>query len=405
MGLVAGHHSVRSHATKGSKVSSSESELSHDEEDITGEDENAEADKGGVKTSSDGQVASDGKEGQEHPHTQDTLTGISQVFGRHENTDSESDPGKKIQSTWQKWHPKSPKEDSPLKEPSELSSEEEPPTYEALHDEARQKAQLLDTHFNAWHHKKIAKGIVGWATRDTMICDLPKHGKTQPNHLDSMGLPLDYMGECQVFDGIQSDIYDLCLFYALGMTGDPPDFAAPREPVACRQIRDLLKSARSISRPYLILAHSTDSVTAISMLRELHTAACLRCLQVNLQDKSVKLLFCPFCAYAGEGGNSLLYLNHIIIAHYNASYGCRKCLKQAFVSSSTLHNYKKVCIGFVAKKSVTGSDSKPNSGGGGDGSCGTFTKAAPKKDSKAPAADSQGSSTLPASQTSPHHSG
>ena len=44
---------------------------------------------------------------------------------------------------------------------------------EALRDEARQKAQLLDTHFNAWHHNKIVKGIVGWATRDTMICDLP----------------------------------------------------------------------------------------------------------------------------------------------------------------------------------------------------------------------------------------
>ena len=48
-------------------MSSSESELSHDEEDVAGEDENAEADKGGVETSSNGQVASDGKEGQEHP--------------------------------------------------------------------------------------------------------------------------------------------------------------------------------------------------------------------------------------------------------------------------------------------------------------------------------------------------
>ena len=73
-------------------MSRSKSELSHDEEDITGEDENAKADKGGVKTSSDGQVALYGKEGQEHPHTQDTLTGISQVFGTHEDTDPESKP-------------------------------------------------------------------------------------------------------------------------------------------------------------------------------------------------------------------------------------------------------------------------------------------------------------------------
>ena len=218
MGLVAGHHSVHSHATEGSEVSSSECELSHDEEDITGEDENTEADKGGVETSSDGQVASDGKEGQECPQTQDTLTGIGQVFGRHEDTDPESNPGEKIQPVQQKRCPKSPKEDSPLKASSESSSEEEPPTDEALRDEARQKAWLLDTHFNAWHHKKIAKGVAGWATRDTMICDLLKHGKMQPNHPDPMGPPLDYMGECQVFNDIWSNIYDLCRFYTLGMT-------------------------------------------------------------------------------------------------------------------------------------------------------------------------------------------
>ena len=160
----------------------------------------------------------------------------------HTRTPTQSDPGEKTQSVWQKWHPKSPKEDSPPKESSESSSEEELPTDEALHDEARQ-----DTRFNAWHRKKTAKGIAGLATRDTMICDLPKHGKAQPNHPDPMGLPLDYMGECQVFDGIQFDIYDLCRFYALGTTGDPPEFPTPWEPVTHRHIRDLLKSACAIS--------------------------------------------------------------------------------------------------------------------------------------------------------------
>ena len=168
-----------------------------------------------------------------------------------------------------------PRRTPPPKELSESSSEEEPPTDEALCNEAWQRAQQLDTNFDAWHHKKIAKGITGWATRDTMICDLPKHGKVQPNHPDPMGPPLDYMGDCQVFDGIQSDIYDLCRFYTLGMTGDLPEFPAPWQPATHRQIRDLLKSARSIGRPYMILVHSTDLVTAVSMLREMHTAACL----------------------------------------------------------------------------------------------------------------------------------
>ena len=210
------------------------------------------------------------------------------------------------------------------------------------------------------------------------------------------------MGEHQVFDGIQSDIYDLCQFYILGTTGDPPKFPAPWEPATHGQIRDLLKLAHAISWPYLILAQSADSVTAISMLRELHTATCLQCLQVDLQDKSVKLSFCPFCAYAG--GNDLSYLNHIIIAHYNASYRCRNCLKQALVSSSALHNHKNVCLGLASKKSAGVLDGKPSSGGGDSGHGGS-SKATPRKDSKAAITNSQGSSTPSISQPSLCHSG
>ena len=233
--------------------------------------------------------------------------------------------------------------------------------------------------------------------QDTMICNLPEHGKTQPNHPDPVGPPLDYMAKCKVFDCIRSDLYDLCCFYALGMTDNPPDFPAPWEPAMCSQVRDLLKSARSIGHPYMILVHSTDSVTTVSMLQEQHTAACLRHLQVDRHDKSIKMSFCPFCTYT-----YLSYLNHITIAHYNASYGCGKCLKQASMSSSALHNHKKLCLGFD-KIFVAGSDNKPISGVGGDGSQGGgSTKATPKKQaSKAPATDSQGSSTPTALQMTP----
>ena len=154
----------------------------------------------------------------------------------------------------------------------------------------------------------------------------------------------------------------------------------------------------------MILAHSADLVTAVSMLRELHTATWLQCLQVDLRGKLVKLSFCPFCTYVG--GNDLSYLDHIIIiAHYNASYGCGKCLKQAFLSSSALHNHKKVCLGLISRKSTEGLDGKPSSGRGGDSSRGGSSKATSKKDGKALATDSQGSSTPPASQPSPCHSG
>ena len=113
VGSVVGHHSVHSQITEGGQESSSKSELSHDEEDTLHEDQNAEADKGEAETSSNSQVASDGKEGQECPQTQDTLTGISQVFGTHEDTNSKSDPGEKIQSIQQKWCQPSPKENTP----------------------------------------------------------------------------------------------------------------------------------------------------------------------------------------------------------------------------------------------------------------------------------------------------
>ena len=237
-----------------------------------------------------------------------------------------------------------------------------------------------------------------------MNCDFPEHSKTQPNHPNPTGLPLGYMVKCKVFDCIQSDLYDLCHFYALGTTGNPLDFPPQWEPVTCNQVKDLLKSARSIGCPNMILAHSNDSMTAVSMLRELHTTTCLRCLQVDLHDKSVKMSFCPFCMYVGA--NNLSYLNHIIIAHYNTSYGCGKCLKQAFMSSSALHNHKKVCLGFH-KKPTIGSNSKPSSGGGGYNSQGgSSMRATPKKHaSKAPATDSRGSSAPTALQMTLHCSG
>ena len=70
------------------------------EGDCAREDDNANEEKGRIETSGNGQVASDGEEGQECPHTQDTLTGVSQIFSEHEDTDPESDPGEKIQSVW-----------------------------------------------------------------------------------------------------------------------------------------------------------------------------------------------------------------------------------------------------------------------------------------------------------------
>ena len=391
--------STHSQTTKDDKESSSGSEPFHAEDDAPHDDGYAEICEGDGEVLSNGQVASDDDEGPGCSPPWNTLPGVSHVFGTHKETDVESNHEEKTPPMQQKWCQPSPKEETSSQESEESSSsKEEQPTDEALCDKCRQWAQHMDTNFDAWWCKKIAKGLPGWAARDTMICNLPKHGKAQPNHPDPVGPPLEYMRDRQVIEGICSDIYGLCRFYALGTMGDPPEFPAPQEPVTHRQIQDLLKSAHAMGQPYLILAHSADSVMAVSLLRELHTTACLRWLQVDLWDKSVKLSFCPFCAYAG--GNDLSYLNHIIIVHYNASYSCGQCLKHAFISSSVLHTHKKVCLQFPSKKASGVPDGKPKSGGG-NGGHGASSKATPKKDSKGTTANSQGSSAPSASQTSP----
>ena len=93
----------------------------------------------------------------------------------------------------------------------------------------------------------------------------------------------------------------------------------------------------------------------------------------------------------------------MIITHYNASYGCGKCLKQAFFSSLVLHPHKKVCLGLTTRKAARVSDGKRSSGGG-DSSHGSSSKATPKKEGKAATTNSQGSDATPESQPSPCHS-
>ena len=168
------------------------------EEDAPCNDDYMEICGGNAEIFSNGQVASDGDEDPGCSPIRNTLSSVSHIFGSHEEIDVESDHEEKTPPVWQKWHQPSPKEETSSKESEVSSSEEEQPTNEALCNKAWQQAWHLDTNFNAWQCKKITKGFSGWVTRDTMICDLPKHGKVQPNHPDSVGPPLEYMHDCQV---------------------------------------------------------------------------------------------------------------------------------------------------------------------------------------------------------------
>ena len=96
MGSAASNCPVHSNAEESSSVS----DHSHIEEDAATEGEDATANKHETKTISNDAIASDGEEEPEPPPSQDTLNGISQVFGTHK--DSESDKGEKVQSRQKK---------------------------------------------------------------------------------------------------------------------------------------------------------------------------------------------------------------------------------------------------------------------------------------------------------------
>ena len=97
------------------------------------------------------------------------------------------------------------------------------------------------------------------------------------------------------------------------------------------------------------MAHTQDSVTVVCLLCELHKVASLWHLAMEMVEEGgkKKVLFCPFSQYAGS--NNMSYLNHIVIAHYDMSYRCGKCLKLAFKSGQQLKVHKKVCKGFKKK--------------------------------------------------------
>ena len=129
---------------------SSESKTSHKEENAPSENENVEIHEDNAEVLRNDQVGSDGDKGQDHSLIQNTLSGVSHIFGMHEETDKESNKEEKIPSTLWKRHQPSPKEDTPSKELSQSSSEEDQPTNKALHDKAQQWARQLDTNFDAW---------------------------------------------------------------------------------------------------------------------------------------------------------------------------------------------------------------------------------------------------------------
>ena len=178
----------------------------------------------------------------------------------------------------------------------------------------------------------------------------------------------------------------------------------------------LLLKARVLGWPNLIVVHSQDAVTAVCLLQELHVKDSLCFLpmetKVEVGSKPIwKLSFCSFGQYSGSNDPS--YMNHIVCGHYNANYGCGKCMNEVYTTRQPLSKHMKTCKGFPKEAvdmgtmenmdGVIASSSKD----GAIASCSkdgatTLARKMKKHRSKDLLSDSQ--PPPQSSQTSPHHS-
>ena len=141
---------------------------------------------------------------------------------------------------------------------------------------------------------------------------------------DPTGPPVDYMVNHDVFKVKQMSWYDLCHFYQVGDSGYLPSFPPPHGPATHEKLSDFFHKARAEGQSHLIAMHASDSVTAVSLLSDLHNKISLHHLPLEGKGKtgSKHLSFCPFCLYTGS--NDKTYINHIICGHYDAAYSCEK---------------------------------------------------------------------------------
>ena len=109
------------------------------------------------------------------------------------------------------------------------------------------------------------------------------------------------------------------------------------------------------------MALCQDAVTAVSLLKKLHASTSLWHLKMETPAEAAgklmwKLSFCPFCQYCSSNDPS--YLNHIICAHYEASFGCGRCLGKVNSTGQALSKHMQSRKGL--KTSVTKGKSSPS---------------------------------------------
>ena len=174
--------------------------------------------------------------------------------------------------------------------------------------------------------------------------------KCGKKHKDPLGTPLEYMKTCKVFEPLASSAYGLCCFYDVGMKATkglaPISCLMPKAPMMPSQLKALLCKGRRQGCPLLIMAITGEVVTLHGLLSELHMPGALQHLPMKCEDDladqpRMKTSFCPFCSYHCH--NDSTFLNHIMSFHYDAGYGCSKCVEEVFITSQSFKVHFKEC--------------------------------------------------------------
>ena len=137
--------------------------------------------------------------------------------------------------------------------------------------EQHNHARSLDANFSKWRDEKIQKGCEAWKTQSVMTCEHRHPGK-EIKSKDPTEPPLDYMVSHDVFKVKQTSGYDMCHF----------PHPAGWQPVRSCQT----SSTRPELRGDQSHSHATsNSVTAVSLLSNLHNKNSLHCLSLDGKGK------------------------------------------------------------------------------------------------------------------------
>ena len=215
-----------------------------------------------------------------------------------------------------------------------------------------------DTIFAAWRPKLIRNGVAGMQEWDKTVHDYADPGKKKVKNPDTIGPPISYMKECGVFQPLPSTTnpLGLCCFYPT----DPSSLSTlvpPKAATTVEHLNNLLVLTKSWCQPYIIVVFEGGPVMPLGLLQELHSWHMLACIPIFL-PKEMKdghrpqILCCPFCAYTMQ--NDLVFLNHIINAHYHANFACGTCLSAVMTSGQQMMRHISECPGLpiLPKKSL-----------------------------------------------------